>query len=115
MPQRAAVIGGPIAALALIIGLVTTREPPPPPVDPAEEQAALLMQQARAAVKVEKYEEAIELIDKAEKLVPGSDVTRAWPAASWAPSGRSTRCGRCSRRGASKTRAPRWPAPRAGA
>lgn len=74
--KRALVIGVPAVVLFGLIALVATRQPPPPPENPAQKQAAELMQQARDAVRSARYEDAIGLIEKAEKLVPGSDTTQ---------------------------------------
>lgn len=74
--KRAAVIAAPVVVLLGIVVLIATRPPPPPKEDPAEKQAAELMQGARDAIRAEKYEEAIGLVEKAEKLKPGIDSTK---------------------------------------
>lgn len=74
--KRAAVIAAPVVLLLVIVAVIATRKPPPPVEDPAEKQAAELMQGARDAIRAEKYEDAIGLIEKAEKLKPGVDTTK---------------------------------------
>jgi pSer/pThr/pTyr-binding forkhead associated (FHA) protein len=74
--KRYPILAAPVVVLLLIGVLVATRKPPPPKEDPAEKQSAELMQQARDAIRAEKYEDAIGLIDKAEKLRPGVDSTK---------------------------------------
>ncbi len=74
--KRLMVIGGAVLLLLLIIVFAATRPKPPPPPDPNKTVAAEKMQLARDAVRNEKYDEAIKLIEEAEKLVPGIDQTR---------------------------------------
>jgi len=74
--KRIAVIGGAVLLLLIVIVVAATRPKPPPPPDPNKTIAAEKMQQARDAVRNEKYEEAIKLIEEAEALVPGIDQTR---------------------------------------
>ncbi|MBL8955390.1 MAG: FHA domain-containing protein [Myxococcaceae bacterium] len=74
--KRLFVIGGVVVLLLIVIVIAATRPKPPPPPDPNKTIAAEKMQLARDAVRSEKYEEAIKLIEEAEKLVPGIDQTR---------------------------------------
>lgn len=74
--KRIAAIAGVALLLLIVIIIVATRPKAPPPPDPLKSQAAEKMQLARDAVRAEKYEDAIKLIDEAEKLVPGIDQTR---------------------------------------
>ena len=69
-----AAVAGVLVFLA-ILGSVT-RAPPVPVVDPRQKMAGEKMQLARDAVRATKYEEAISLIEAAEKLQPGSDQTK---------------------------------------
>jgi pSer/pThr/pTyr-binding forkhead associated (FHA) protein len=72
---RFGIIGGAVVlVVALVVGLATRK--PPPSIDPAQEQAANAMQQARTAVRDGRFEEAVKLVDEAEKLSPGIDKTR---------------------------------------
>lgn len=73
---RLAIIGGAVVVLLLLVVGLATRKPPPPPVDPRAEQAALKMQEARSAVKDGRFEDAVKLVDDAEKLAPGIDKTK---------------------------------------
>lgn len=73
---RLGIIGGAVTLLLLLVIGLATRKPPPPPVDRGAEQAALKMQEARSAVKDGRYEDAVKLVDDAEKLSPGIDKTR---------------------------------------
>lgn len=73
---RLGIIGGAVVLLLLLVIGIATRKPPPPPVDRGAEQGANKMQQARAAVKDGRYEDAVKLVDEAEKLSPGIDKTK---------------------------------------
>lgn len=73
---RLAIIGGTVVVLLLLVIGIATRPPPPPPVDPRSEQGAARMQDARNAVKDGRYEDAVKLVDEAEKLSPGIDKTK---------------------------------------
>lgn len=73
---RLALIGGVVVLFLLIAVGIATRKPKPPPVDVNAETAALKMQEARAAAKDGRYEDAVSLVDDAEKLVPGIDKTK---------------------------------------
>jgi pSer/pThr/pTyr-binding forkhead associated (FHA) protein len=73
---RLGIIGGTVLVLLILVIGIATRKPPPPPVDPRAEQGALKMQEARGAVKDGRYEEAVKLVDEAEKLSPGIDKTK---------------------------------------
>lgn len=73
---RIGIIGGSVLVLLFLVIGIATRKPPPPPVDPRSEQGALKMQEARAAVKEGRYEDAVKLVDEAEKLSPGIDKTK---------------------------------------
>ncbi len=75
--QRLMAVGGAGGVLLLVIVLVlvvATREKPPPPPDPRIAQAAEKMQLARDAVRAERYEDAVKLVEQAEKILPGSDT-----------------------------------------
>ncbi len=77
-PKKKLMIGG-AAALVMILFIVlvsATRPAPPPPVDPKARLAAEKMQLARDAVRQGKYEDALTLIEAAEKLQPGIDTTK---------------------------------------
>lgn len=73
---RIGIIGGAVLLLLLLVVGIATRKPPPPPVDRNAEQGANKMQQARAAVKDGRFEDAVKLVDEAEKLTPGIDKTK---------------------------------------
>lgn len=73
---RLAIIGGTVVVLLLLVIGIATRPPPPPPVDPRSEQGAARMQDARNAVKDGRFEDAVKLVDEAEKLSPGIDKTK---------------------------------------
>lgn len=73
---RLGIIGGTVVVLLLLVIGIATRPPPPPPVDPRSEQGAARMQDARNAVKDGRYEDAVKLVDEAEKLSPGIDKTK---------------------------------------
>lgn len=77
-PKQKRAIGIAAAAVVLLIVVaigLANREPPPPPPNPNLEVAALKMQEARNAIREARFDEAIALIEQAEKLVPGSDPT----------------------------------------
>jgi pSer/pThr/pTyr-binding forkhead associated (FHA) protein len=74
--MRLGIIGGAVVLLLLLVIGIATRKPPPPPVDRNAELGASKMQQARAAVKDGRFEDAVKLVDEAEKLSPGIDKTR---------------------------------------
>jgi hypothetical protein len=74
--KRLALFGGVAVLFFMVIVLAATRSKSPPPPDPLKTIAAEKMQAARDAVRSEKYEEAIALIEAAESLVPGIDQTR---------------------------------------
>ncbi len=73
---RLGIVGGAVVLLLLLVVGIATRKPPPPPVDRNAELAASKMQQARAAVKDGRFEDAVKLVDEAEKVSPGIDKTR---------------------------------------
>jgi pSer/pThr/pTyr-binding forkhead associated (FHA) protein len=62
------------AFMLVVIG-VAARPPATPPVDPAKAQADQKMQQARNAARDGDYAAAMELVEAAERLVPGIDKT----------------------------------------
>jgi pSer/pThr/pTyr-binding forkhead associated (FHA) protein len=75
--QRAIAVIGALTILVLsFIVLGVARKPAPSPVQtPRETQAAEKMQMARSALRAERFDEAILLIDQAEKLQPGIDTS----------------------------------------
>lgn len=73
---RIGIIAGTVLVLLILVIGIATRPPPPPPVDPRAEQSALKMQEARTAVKDGRYEDAVKLVDDAERLSPGIDKTK---------------------------------------
>jgi pSer/pThr/pTyr-binding forkhead associated (FHA) protein len=73
---RLGLIGGTVLLLLFLVIGIATRKPPPPPVDPRSEQGALKMQEARTAVKDGRYDDAVKLVDEAERLSPGIDKTK---------------------------------------
>lgn len=74
--------GGAVLVLLVILAIaISGGEPPPPPPNPNLERAALKMQEARNALRDQRFEEAITLIEEAETLVPGSDSTGMLPGA----------------------------------
>ncbi|MBL8919042.1 MAG: FHA domain-containing protein [Myxococcaceae bacterium] len=73
---RIGLIAGTVLVLLILVIGIATRPPPPPPVDPRAEQSALKMQEARTAVKDGRYEDAVKLVDDAERLSPGIDKTK---------------------------------------
>ncbi|MFZ5471041.1 MAG: FHA domain-containing protein [Myxococcota bacterium] len=72
--QRLLAAGGASLLLLVVVLAIATRKPAPPPVDPRKAQAQEKMQQARTAIRADKLEEAVKLIEEAEKLLPGSDT-----------------------------------------
>ncbi len=75
--KKKAYVGGGVAFIFLAVVLIIVMRPgAPPPQDPIKGMAVEKMQLARDAVRAERYEDAINLIDQAEKLVPGIDQTR---------------------------------------
>ena len=71
------VLGGAGLLMVLFFVLIAaTRTPPPPAVDPRKALAAEKMQLARESVRQGHYEDAITLIESAEKIQPGSDTTK---------------------------------------
>ncbi|HEX4622781.1 MAG TPA: hypothetical protein VH208_14550, partial [Myxococcaceae bacterium] len=82
--QRAIVpAAGAVFFILLMVIVVLARKSPPPDAgpDPKDAKAAEKMQLARNALREEKFDQAVELIDEAEKLKPGSDVTGLKPIA----------------------------------
>ncbi|PZR08852.1 MAG: hypothetical protein DI536_23450 [Archangium gephyra] len=75
-PIRLAIVGGVVIVLIIFIAGIALRPPPPAPVEPAKLLADSKMQEARNAVRDEDYGRAAQLIDDAEKLVPGIDKTK---------------------------------------
>jgi pSer/pThr/pTyr-binding forkhead associated (FHA) protein len=76
--QRALVpAAGAVFFLLVMVIVVLARKSPslPPEPDPKEGRAAEKMQLARNAVREEKFDQAVELIDEAERLKAGSDAT----------------------------------------
>ncbi|MBK7861679.1 MAG: FHA domain-containing protein [Archangiaceae bacterium] len=73
--KRMAVFGGIALLFLVVIVLLAMRQKPPPPPDPLKAIAAEKMQQARDAVREQRFEEAIALIEQAELLSPGIDQT----------------------------------------
>lgn len=73
---RIGIIAGTVLVLLILIIGIATRPPPPPPVDLRAQSAATKMQEARTAVKDGRYDEAVKLVDEAEKLSPGIDKTK---------------------------------------
>ena len=74
--KRILVLAGPTLVLLFLVLWAVTRPPAPPPLDVKKEEASRLMQQAREKVRAGQYEEAITLVESAEKLRPGSDETK---------------------------------------
>jgi pSer/pThr/pTyr-binding forkhead associated (FHA) protein len=75
--KRLMILGGAGVALILFFVLIAAVKPAPAPVvDPRKGQAAEKMQLARDAIRQEHYEDAIALIESAEKLQPGVDGTK---------------------------------------
>ncbi len=75
--KRLLVLGGAAFFMLFLIALVSVSRPPPPPaVDPRAKAAAEKMQLARDAVRAANYEEAIVLIEAAERLQPGIDQSK---------------------------------------
>jgi pSer/pThr/pTyr-binding forkhead associated (FHA) protein len=74
--KKALVVGAIAFFIIAIVVYNVTRPTLPPPPDPLKGQAAEKMQLARDAVRAERYEDAIKLIEQAEKLAPGIDQTR---------------------------------------
>ncbi|HVE85829.1 MAG TPA: protein kinase [Myxococcales bacterium] len=68
-----AIGGGFMALLMVLLLYFVFRTPPPPPVDPVKERAAEKMRQARMAISEDRFEDAMGLIETAERLVPGID------------------------------------------
>src|SRR5439155_5062279 len=68
--KRLMLFGGVGVVLLLLVIFAATRPKAPAAIDPKKSEAAEKMQMARDAVRSERYEEAISLIDQAEKLVP---------------------------------------------
>ncbi|MGV3625392.1 MAG: FHA domain-containing protein [Archangium sp.] len=75
-PIRLAIVGGVVVVLIIFIAGIALRPPPPAPVEPARLLADSKMQEARNAVREEDYGRAAQLVDDAEKLVPGIDKTK---------------------------------------
>ncbi len=75
-PKRYAILGSIGLALFILLVVIISRPPPPPPVDENRVTADKKMQDARNAVRDARYEEAVQLIDEAEKLAPGIDKTK---------------------------------------
>ncbi|MBI3185241.1 MAG: FHA domain-containing protein [Myxococcales bacterium] len=74
--QRLYLAGGGAASALLIVVLamlLVGRKAGPPPPDPAELQAQEKLQLARNAVREDRFEDAVRLLDEAEKLKPGAD------------------------------------------
>ncbi len=75
--KRLMILGGAgVAMLLFIVLIAATRSPPPPAIDPRQKVAAEKMQLARDAIRAQKYDEAIVLIEAAEKLQPGIDQSK---------------------------------------
>jgi|GEM_PF-705830 len=75
--KRLMILGGAgVGLLLLILLIAATRPPPTPVVDPRQKVAAEKMQLARDAIRNQKYDEAIVLIEAAEKLQPGIDQSK---------------------------------------
>ncbi len=70
---RYAGVGGVAVFVFLVLLYVATRPPPPPPLNMSQVQADLKMQDARTALREGRYDDAVAMIDAAEKLVPGID------------------------------------------
>lgn len=79
--KKLLVLGAPGVLVMLGVLFVATRPPAPPPEDPRRKDADQAMQLARDAVKAGKYEEAIGLVENAQRLVPAIDVTGVGSAA----------------------------------
>lgn len=63
-------------ALVVIAIVLAVRKPGPPPEDPRMAPALVRMQAARAAIRAERYDEAVAAIAEAEKTFPGIDTER---------------------------------------
>ena len=73
--RLALVLGVGFLFLVIVVG-IAARPPPPPRVDPNKVLGDQKMQEARNAVREGNYEAAVQLVEEAEKLVPGIDKTR---------------------------------------
>lgn len=79
-PSRKArvLVLGILATLLMLTGAFASRlfhsAPPPPPEPTAADRAAAKMQEARNAIRSDKFEEAIALVEQAVKLSAGADA-----------------------------------------
>lgn len=65
---------GAVLFVGFMLVAALVRSPAPPPPDPREALAAKKMDLARVAIAEERFEDAIALIESAEKLHPGIDA-----------------------------------------
>ncbi len=70
---RLGIVGGAAVLLLLLVLGIALQPPPPPPVDVPKRNADSKMSEARQAVREEDYARAVQLIDEAERMVPGID------------------------------------------
>jgi len=68
-----AIGGGFMSLMFILLMYFLFRTPPPPPVDPVKERAAEKMRLARIAVADDRFDDALNFIETAERLAPGID------------------------------------------
>jgi len=68
-----AIGGGFMSLMFILLMYFIFRTPPPPPVDPVKERAAEKMRLARIAITDDRFDDALNFIETAERLAPGID------------------------------------------